>query len=85
MKKLVTVLLIVVLFSSGCASTLQKGCKELTELSVAINDYIPNAEQLVAEGKLSESVFNDILGYVDYIEKAKASACALKIILDEQE
>ena len=77
MKRLL-VMLLVVCFLAGCAGTLEKGCKELTKISNDINAYIPNAEQLVEEGKMSESDFAEGLDKVGIINKAAASACALK-------
>lgn len=81
MKKLFVVLvLLVMVFTIGCAGTLEKGCKELTKISEDISKYVPNAVQLVDEGKMSEADLNSLLEYVDYIEQAKASACILQEI-----
>jgi hypothetical protein len=82
MKRLLVILLVVG-FLAGCAGTLEKGCKELTKISNDITAYMPNAVQLVDEGKMSEADLNSLLEYVDYIEKAKVSACALKEVWED--
>lgn len=83
MKKIAILLVIIMFISIGCAGTLQKGCKELTKISEDINEYVPNAVQLVEEGKMSETDLNSLLEYVDYIEKAKVSACALQEVWED--